>query len=503
MSKYAEINNGRYRPEEINTDDVDALKSPPRRGFPDPSQFTVAFDDPTDTFTITPTGTTFALWCANTFFEKSAESISVPDTDGLHWIYYSTSGVLSTSTATPDLTIGLATVATVYRDATTGRFLLGNEWHTTALTAADHSARHYSLGSLYADGFAATFDNTTFSIGAGKSYDEDLPHTTLVATTSARILYRKASGAWQWTANKQTMPYYAPVSDLQYDDGSGTPQDVAANQYIATWFFATNSTEDPIIAVMGQRTDTTLAAARGNNTFASLALGTMPFKEFVLLYRVIFRNDATPYEDALDFRTSRNVGGAIYTPLTTVQVVEESPNLYVTPDESDALANSTNPLSAANPVADKGYVDAQVNVLPYEVEFQAFSAKIVAGNPLTAVYDAAGNLPGVQFAVYQNASASADEFSHEFICAAGTYSFFARGVKGSDKGKIDWKIDGVDFATGQDWYAAAAAVQTATTTGIVCTAGRHTLTGKINGKNASSSGYNFARSWYRLERTGA
>ena len=62
--------------------------------------------------------------------------------------------------------------------------------------------------------------------------------------------------------------------------------------------------------------------------------------------------------------------------ITTAQVVEASPNLYVAPDESDALANSPNPISLANPVADKNYVDAQVNVLPRRICIDHKSSKV-------------------------------------------------------------------------------------------------------------------------------
>jgi hypothetical protein len=63
---------------------------------------------------------------------------------------------------------------------------------------------------------------------------------------------------------------------------------------------------------MGQRTDTTIAAARTNNTYEGLTLGTLPFKEMKLLYRVILRNDATPYEEVADYRAVSNISTGAY-----------------------------------------------------------------------------------------------------------------------------------------------------------------------------------------------
>lgn len=110
------------------------------------------------------------------------------------------------------------------------------------------------------------------------------------------------------------------------------------------------------------------------------------------------------------------------------------------------------------------------------------------GNAFSVQHDANQN-----YAVYniQSPAADADEFSQAFFLDVGTYSFSALGVNHTTGGKIDWYIDGTAFSTGQDWYAGAVAYNiTKAITGVVISSGgKHTLKGKVNGKNAASSGY--------------
>lgn len=87
--------------------------------------------------------------------------------------------------------------------------------------------------------------------------------------------------------------------------------------------------------------------------------------------------------------------------------------------------------------------------------------------------------------------ADGDEFTNGFYLSAGTYTFVAVGLTSTDKGMIDWDVDGSSIGTGQDWYNGSTQRNQAKTIGSVVIAadGWHVLTGTVNGKNASSSGY--------------
>jgi len=94
---------------------------------------------------------------------------------------------------------------------------------------------------------------------------------------------------------------------------------------------------------------------------------------------------------------------------------------------------------------------------------------------------------------YQSAGADGDTFTHAFVLAEGTYTLYLYGSTRTAGGKIDWDIDGTAIATGQDWYSGSNVADVTKSIASVAiannTSGRHVLTGTVNGKNASSSGY--------------
>lgn len=115
-------------------------------------------------------------------------------------------------------------------------------------------------------------------------------------------------------------------------------------------------------------------------------------------------------------------------------------------------------------------------------------ALVTTGNAIARALD---NAQLYNVVCYQNAAANGDVFTHGCLLAAGTYTFSVLGFTGTDRGKIDWTLDGVSIAAGQDWYAASGARNVVkTATGVVVAAGGwHTLTGTINGKTGAPGGY--------------
>ena len=64
-------------------------------GFVDPAASILAFDDPTRSFSITPTEDSFVFYAFGVRFEKTeAESITIDDVAGQWYIYYDSEGVL-------------------------------------------------------------------------------------------------------------------------------------------------------------------------------------------------------------------------------------------------------------------------------------------------------------------------------------------------------------------------------------------------------------------------
>lgn len=109
------------------------------------------------------------------------------------------------------------------------------------------------------------------------------------------------------------------------------------------------------------------------------------------------------------------------------------------------------------------------------------------GNAFTSSRDT--NAP-YNTVVYQNTSANGDTWTNGFVIKAGTYALKLMGSTGTGNGKLDCYIDNVNLGTTLDWYASPAVKGSILTiSNVVLTDGYHTFKGVVNGKNASSSGY--------------
>ena len=239
---------------------------------------------------------------------KATDTIAITDSTGLYYIYYNVSGVLAMSTDHPGFTLPL--IATLYWNTTTDAYLLGEERHGINMSGKTHELLHNTVGVRHETGLTLTSTDTTFAVTAGTIYDEDIDIDITEATT-CNILYKEGDANFKWDAAQTTL-YKLNGTNLRYNNVNALA-DVGANAYVAYWVFATNDTTTPIVSLMGQTTDTNIANARINNKYESLELGTLPFQEMKLLYRVIFRNDTEPYsKEVQDLRTISNLPAGTY-----------------------------------------------------------------------------------------------------------------------------------------------------------------------------------------------
>jgi hypothetical protein len=280
-------------------------------GFEDRADSAITWDDGTRTLTIT--GTNFVVWYKGVRYLLSTDTSQIADTTGLYWFYYEISGAtlnLTNSTVFPGFDAPL--VASVYWNTVAGmdKGLVADERHGIVMDAATHEWAHETIGVRYESGLAGTFTDTTFSIALGELHDEDLDFSITPAKTTCDVLYLDGSANWKWLAN-QTLYYYTSGGNLYWNNGT-TLTAAGANKYVAVWIFATTSPVRPIISIIGQVVSDTITDARNNNTYQGLSLGTLPFKEMKLLYRVILRNDVTPYEEVQDLRAVSNISSGTY-----------------------------------------------------------------------------------------------------------------------------------------------------------------------------------------------
>jgi len=269
---------------------------------------------PARTFTITGAHTIYVNGVA---YAKTTASIQIADTSGLHTIYYDASGTLTESSVFPGFQLPI--VATVYWNAGTAKGILAEERHGITMDGATHGYLHTTVGARYISGLTvASITNTTFAITVGYIADEDI--TLSVSNfgggdtdhTTCDVLYYNGSSTFAWDA-AQTALYGA---SLRYNNGT-TLTAVPTSNYVALWVFATNAVNTvnkPIAVVIGQRVDTNISNARANNTYESLSLGALPYKEAKLLYRVIYHNQGgTPtYDEVQDYRSVSNLPSGTY-----------------------------------------------------------------------------------------------------------------------------------------------------------------------------------------------
>jgi len=274
-------------------------------GFLNRTTSVLSWDDTSRTLTITGD---HAIYIKGVRSVKPTTTKQIADTTGQHWIYYDNSGNIQEG-AFPGFNYVL--IALVYWNSTQQIGIVADERHGIHMDFMTHGYLHNSVGVRYVDGLTATFTDSTFSITAGTIYDEDIAYSITPAQSTGTIFYKNGSTVFEMITSTRQY-FYEKTTDLQYNNGN-TLSDVPANQYVAYWLFATNEISTPIVTIIGQRTDVTLQNARDNNKYESLSLGTLPFAEMKLIYRVIMRNTATPsYIETQDLRSVSNVPAGTY-----------------------------------------------------------------------------------------------------------------------------------------------------------------------------------------------
>lgn len=293
-------------------------------GIHDRTESTISFVDGTRTFTISPTGSTFRLWMGSGVHYKTEDTVVIPNTIGLHFIYFdSVDGDLKSSLSEWEISGTSASIATVYWDGTAG--WLGEERHPPRNKASReiHEMLHQTVGARYASGLTGSFAApaaSTFSMGSGEFYDDNLEHV-LGAETTCRLIYRNASNQMIDTPSSilafKTSDGTA-TGTLQYDN-AGTPTSVTNNYFVTNWVYATNDVNEPIYTVVAQSQHNKLADARNASQPTIPNIAT---REWKLLYAVIYRNDTgvATFIESVDYRSSSTLPGGVISSLPASSV---------------------------------------------------------------------------------------------------------------------------------------------------------------------------------------
>ena len=275
----------------------------------------IAFNTATRTFSIRPASTSYDVWCKGVKYTKTAvETVTIPNTTGLYYVYFNASGQLSYRTSYFDWDDDVPT-AYIYWNATTGTApYLADERHGIALDWATHEYLHRTRGAVIANGFSLSNYTTVgdgsldahaqIDLSGGTFFDEDLEVQIVHSNTPtantweqdlqgpARIPVLYLDGT-AWVRDAATnFPLKQGTTRPQYNlynSGTGTwsTVDASSNRFIVSFICATHNLNAPVIAVLGQNQYTNIGDAEGV-AFSDLTLTDFPSVEFRPLYKLVF-----------------------------------------------------------------------------------------------------------------------------------------------------------------------------------------------------------------------
>ena len=332
------------------TDQITAYATgaaPAENGFVDRTLSSMAFVDGTRTFTITPTGSTFRVFVQSVAYDLAAASVTLPDAEGLHYIYVDENGALtSTQTFIEEIITLYAFVAAIYWDADNNEAILfAEERHGAQMDSATHSYNHTTFGSRYQNGLSPgdiTSDASgndpaaaQLSISGGAIWDEDLNHViangspqTLGPIAEIPMFYRSgAAGVWRRQAATQ-YPAAVTGGSIAWNEWTGATWQltaVSANNYTLTHIFATGDMASPVIGIasQGDYTSLTLAREGAEVEIQQLTFGSIESlsPEFVPVATIIWEHknaysnavgarirSTTTGDDYIDWRVTRGSG---------------------------------------------------------------------------------------------------------------------------------------------------------------------------------------------------
>jgi hypothetical protein len=288
-------------------------------GHEDKSQSTISFNASTRVFTIQPASTSFNVWVKGIKYNfTTAQTVTIPNTTGLHYIFFNASGVLSSRTTFFDWE-NEAPTAYVYWNATAGTApFVADERHGITLDWATHEYLHRTRGAVIANGFSLSNFTTTgtgstdadsqFDLGNGTFFDEDLEVDIVHSNTPtadtwqqdlqgpARIPVFYLSGTGWVRDNPTDYALKQGTARIQYNllnAGTWSAVDVPSNtHYTTSWIIATNNINYPVLAIMGQSSSNKISDQE-SISFSDLTLTNFPVVEFRPLWKIIWQTDST------------------------------------------------------------------------------------------------------------------------------------------------------------------------------------------------------------------
>lgn len=275
------------------------------------NQNTIAFDEGTRTFSITPTGVSFDFYLRGVkHTKKSAENIQISDVDGLHYIYYEQITNIPELVDDEDppidyLLLGVVFTVNIYWNSIQQKaVVIGDERHGHDMSWATHNRLHYVDHARYVSGF--TLDNFIidadgsldshfqFGVNNGIFKDEDIEHQIndgspqdMEPILNAPIIYRTGSGNLWYIDDASTNTVKTTGTGRaaynQLIGGVWQQTEVTNGRYMLMHIFVSNDIRHPVILIQGTNEYNNRIDAREAASVEITTLSGLPFIEFIAI----------------------------------------------------------------------------------------------------------------------------------------------------------------------------------------------------------------------------
>jgi hypothetical protein len=290
------------------------------QGFVNRLDSSISFNDSTRTFTIQPTGSAYTIYIEGSkVIKNTTETVVIGTGTSLNYIHFdTTTGQLQTKTTAFDFDTDVPIAFIHWNSDINQSTFFGEERHGIRMDSMTHKWIHNTFGMQYIDGLSiggytllgdgSSDTHAQINISNGTLYQEDIiiniadgndgiEFTQQLDPIAYIPVYYHSGSTGQWVRDASTaypLKYNGTRALYNlYSGGTWTTPNVTNNRYFAMWIIATNDINDPLLAIMGQREDSSLTSAETNNNWSDVNLTNIPTNEIRPLYRLIFVTNDT------------------------------------------------------------------------------------------------------------------------------------------------------------------------------------------------------------------
>lgn len=298
------------------------------------------FTNGTRTFEIEPASSSYNFYVRGVKFTKTGtDSYQIPDTEGLHYIFFDNTGTLSGTVGTfdPNILFDGAYVNYLYWDKDNQRqIIFGRESHRANMNPLVHAYLHETrgavlesggaLGNIVSEGDGSSNTHCQFSVEASVLWDEDLRNSLIARayTENISVYYREgadASNIWR-AVESGSFPVASGTSGRaaynRNNAGTWELTNVPDGDYVLAHVFAFNDLSRKFGVVVGQATYNDITSARdgAETEVANLNLLGTAVQERKFLGTLIIQTSDT-YTNDVKSRIRTTVTGDDYIDLRT------------------------------------------------------------------------------------------------------------------------------------------------------------------------------------------